>query len=394
VGLRGALVAGTNGKGSVCAFLASILEAGGLRTGRLPSPHLSSYRERILVGDEQISEADFAAALEGVRPALESVAATEGGATEFEILTSMALWHLAPRVERLVCEVGMGGRLDVTNVLDLGVAVVTNVSLDHVRYLGSTVESIAAEKAAIIKAGNMVVTGCTGPALAVVERFAAEAPATLWRLGHELELRSRDLGWEGSLVDVEGPGFSHRALRVPLAGSFQAENAALAVAAAEAMGDATEASVRTGLAQTDWPGRLERIPGRPPVILDGAHNPEGLRRLAADLRRLVGEARLVVVFAAMADKDLAEMIRAVRGLRPAGVVVTRASSAENRAAPADELAALWQVGHDGVSSAEVVEPAAAALARAQRLAGPEGVVLACGSLYLVGELRPALVADT
>jgi dihydrofolate synthase/folylpolyglutamate synthase len=160
------------------------------------------------------------------------------------------------------------------------------------------------------------------------------------------------------------------------------------------MGDATEASVRTGLAQTDWPGRLERIPGRPPVILDGAHTPEGLRRLAADLRRLVGEARLVVVFAAMADKDLAEMIRAVRGLRPAGVVVTRASSAENRAAPADELAALWQVGHDGVSSAEVVEPAAAALARAQRLAGPEGVVLACGSLYLVGELRPALVADT
>jgi dihydrofolate synthase/folylpolyglutamate synthase len=395
-GLRGALVAGTNGKGSVCAFLSAILEAGGLRSGRLPSPHLSSYRERILVGEEEISENDFAAALEAVRPALEAVTDSQGGPTEFEILTSMAMWHLAPRIDRLVCEVGMGGRLDVTNVLDLGVAVVTNVSLDHVRYLGSTVEAIAAEKAAIIKPGNAVVTGCRGPALAVVERRADEQESQLWRLGRELRLRRRDLGWDGSLIDLSGPGFVHRRLRVPLAGSFQAENAALAVATAEAMGDATPESVRQGLAQARWPGRLERFPGHPQVILDGGHNPEGLRRLASDLRRLEGDARLIVVFGAMADKDLARMLAAVRRMRPSGIIFTKAASAEGRAAEPAELANLWESTAAGTPSLPSPQgggsSAAGALERARWLAGPEGTVLVCGSLYLVGELRPGLAA--
>jgi dihydrofolate synthase/folylpolyglutamate synthase len=397
--LRGALVAGTNGKGSVCAFLAAILEAGGLRSGRLPSPHLSSYRERILVGEEEIGEADFAAALDAVRPALRAVAGDQGDATEFEILTSMALWHLAPRIDRLVCEVGLGGRLDVTNVLDLGVAVITNVSLDHVRYLGTTIEAIAAEKAAIIKPGNAVVTGCRGSALAVVERMAEEQQAQLWRLGRELRLRRRDLGWQGSLIDVSGPGFVHRGLHVALAGSFQAENAALAVAAAEAMADATTGSVAEGLPRARWPGRLERVPGRPVVILDGGHNPEGLRRLASELRRLETGSPLVVVFGAMADKDLARMLAVVRGMRPAAIVFTRAASAEGRAAEAADLLASWErVGsrtHSDRSprqagTGEVAETARAALERAQVLAGLEGTVLVCGSLYLVGELRPSL----
>jgi dihydrofolate synthase/folylpolyglutamate synthase len=397
-GLRGALVAGTNGKGSVCAFVSAILEAGGLRSGRLPSPHLSSYRERILVGEEEISEADFAAALEAVRPALEAVTDSQGGPTEFEILTSMALWHLAPRIDRLVCEVGMGGRLDVTNVLDLGVAVVTNVSLDHVHYLGKTLAAIAAEKAAIIKPGNVAVTGCRGDALAVVERQAEQQNVQLWRLGRELRLQSRFLGWEGSVIDLSGPGFAHRGLRVPLAGSFQAENAALAVAAAEAMGDATPVSVRQGLLQARWPGRLERFPGRPQVILDGGHNPEGLRRLASDLRRLEPGARLVVVFGAMADKDLPRMLAVVRRMRPAGIFFTKAASAGGRAAEPADLAALWGRVAGGTPSLPSPQgggtSAAEALDTAVWLAGGEGTVLVCGSLYLVGELRPLLAAGS
>lgn len=381
-GLRGALVAGTNGKGSVSAFLAAILERGGLRTGRTPSPHLSSYRERILIGDREISRAAFAAALEAVRQALDAVEPVGGSATEFEILIAMAIWHLAPRIDRLVCEVGMGGRLDVTNVLDLGVAVITNVSLDHTQHLGTTVEAIAAEKAAIIKPANAVVTGCTGPALAVVEAVAADEEAGLWRLGHEIEFSRRDLGWRGSELDVSGPGFDHRGLRVRLPGSFQAENAALAVAAAQAMGDATYESVAGGLASARWPGRLERLRGRPPVILDGGHNVDGLSRLGADLRGLIGDRTLTVVFGAMADKALPELLKELRVMRPARVVFTRAVGAGDRAATPGALAGMWGEG------AETCEPAAAALARARELAGPEGAVLVSGSLYLVGEVRP------
>ncbi|HLQ60657.1 MAG TPA: Mur ligase family protein [Candidatus Acidoferrales bacterium] len=389
-GLRGALVAGTNGKGSTCAFLASILGAAGLRVGLMPKPHLSSYRERVQLGSRPISEADFASALEALLPHLEAVAGDLGPPTEFEILTALALSYLAPRADRLVCEVGMGGRLDATNVLDLGVAVITNVSLDHVQHLGPTVAAIAAEKAAIIKPGNLAVTGCRGPELAVVEAAAAAAGASLWRLGRELQLEARWRGWEGSEIDLRGPGFEYRRLPVPLLGMHQAENAALAVAAARALGDVTRVTeVRRGLAGTRWPGRLEVVAERPRLLLDGGHNPDGLDRLLADLRRLIGAARLVVVFGSMADKDLPALLERLHAMEPAKVFFTAAASAGTRAADPALLASLYGAG------GEPVTPSAAALANARRLAGDEGTVLVCGSLYLVGELRawPAEPAD-
>jgi dihydrofolate synthase / folylpolyglutamate synthase len=384
-GRRGALIAGTNGKGSTSAFLESILRARGLHTGLTPSPHVSSYTERVQLDGSPISEATFATAVAELRPRLEPVIARTGEPTEFEVLIALAISWLAPRADRLVVEVGMGGRLDSTNVLDLGVAIVTNVTLDHRRYLGETVRRIAAEKAGIIKAGNVVVTGATGAALRVVERAAADAgAAAVWRLGREVRVRPRWLGWEGSELDVSGPGFAHEGLRIRLVGTFQAANAALAVAAAHALGDATPEAVRQGLAEARWPGRVERIGRR--LVLDGAHNQDGMRQLVRSLRRLLRGGPVAVVFGAMADKDLGLVFDELRRLEPDHVVFTAAPSAGARAVRPGALAAAWG------APAELCPSPRAALERARELAGPDGWVLVTGSLYLVGELRPGALS--
>lgn len=385
-GFKGALIAGTNGKGSTAAMLAAILGASGKRIGTMPSPHLSSYTERIQVDGTPISEDEFAAAVDELRGRLEELPGELGAPTEFEILTVTALTHLARRCDLLVIEVGMGGRLDATNVLDLGIAVITNVTIDHAQYLGETVEKIAAEKAGIIKPGNRVVTAAEGPALQVVEDRAAAAGAQLWRLGQELSVRTRSRGWQGSEVAVSGPGFSYDHVEVPLVGDHQAANAALAVAAAHALGDATEKAVREGLAETVWPGRLEVIGERPAVVVDGAHNPAALERVVPDMRRLAAGAPLALVVAAMADKDYAAMFERLRGLAPVRTIFTRAASASGRAAAPGDLALHWGPG------AEVREPAVLAVREACASVGPNGIVLACGSLYLAGELRHALRA--
>src|SRR5579859_6949864 len=244
--LRGVLIAGTNGKGSTGACIASILRTAGHSVGFMPKPHLIAYTERIELNGQPISEADFVRTFDDIKPVLDEVAAEMGQATEFEMLTAMAIAYLAPRVDQLVCEVGLGGRLDATNALDLGVAVITNVDLDHQKYLGDTIEQIAHEKAAIIKSRNRVVTGCQGAALAVVENHARAADAEIWRLGREIRLESSSRGWAGHVLDVSGPGFSHHGLELALAGDYQPTNAALAVASAHAMGDVSEEAVRRG----------------------------------------------------------------------------------------------------------------------------------------------------
>ncbi|HKA08855.1 MAG TPA: Mur ligase family protein [Candidatus Dormibacteraeota bacterium] len=377
-GKRGALIAGTNGKGSTSAFLESILRARGLHTGLTPSPHLSSYTERVQLDAEPISEDAFAAAVTDLRELVAPVVERMGQSTEFEFLIAMAIWWLAPRTDRLVIEIGMGGRLDSTNALDLGVAVITNVTYDHRRHLGRTVRKIAGEKAGIIKAGNVVITAATGAALSVIEHAAVEARAAdLWRLGKEIHLRARWRGWDGSELDVSGPGFSYSDLRIGLAGMFQPANAALAVAAAHALGDATPEAVRQGLAATTWRGRIERVEDR--LVLDCAHNQDGMRQLVRSLRRLLGAAPVTVVFAAMADKEVDRVLSELRKLNPAHVVFTLPASASRALAP-DTLAEMW--GTPG----RHVRPASRALARARELAGADGWVVVCGSLFLVGEL--------
>ena len=379
-GLKGALIAGTNGKGSTAVCLASILQAAGRQVGFMPKPHLVSYTERIQVNGVPISERDFVRTLDELRPALDAVAIEMGLATEFEMLTAMALAYLAPRIDRLVCEVGLGGRLDATNTLDLGVAVITNVDLDHQKYLGDTIEQIAQEKAAIIKPGNHVITGCEGAALEIVEEHARNAGSTLWRLGREIKLESRSKGWDGHSLDVKVPGHEYSNLNLSLVGDYQPANAALAVAAAVALGDATDDAVRQGLASTIWQGRLQLIAKRPRVILDGGHNPAAMTKSGAALRRLIGSEPLVAVFAMLSERDPVQLLAALRTMAPDAAVFTEPGSAAGHAIAAERLAALY--GRGG----EAVKPAQAALERARELAQPDGNVLVCGSLYLVGEI--------
>ncbi len=359
-GLKGALIAGTNGKGSTAACLASILQASGHRVGFMPKPHLISYTERIQVDGTPISEDDFVQTLMDLKPALEGIADEMGQATEFEMLTVMALAYLAPRVD------------------------ITNVDLDHQKYLGSTIEQIAHEKAAIIKSGNRVLTGCEGSALAIVEEHARHAHASLWRLGREIRVESTSRGWDGHIVSVTGPGFRHSGLMLPLVGDYQPANAGLAVAAAHALDDATDDAMHRGLASTVWPGRLQVIATHPRVVLDGGHNPAAMTKSGVSLRRLIGSERLVTVFAMLSERDPVELLAALRTLSPDRAVFTEPTSASGHAVPAQELAATF--GGD----AEAFPHPREALDRARELAGPDGNVLVCGSLYLVGEILAAL----
>jgi len=378
--MTGVLIAGTNGKGSTGACLASILREAGHDTGFMPKPHLISYTERIEANGRPITEDEFVATLEELIPVFDAVARVIGPPTEFEMLTAMAIAYLAPRVDRLVCEVGLGGRLDATNALDLGLAVITNVDLDHQKYLGSTIEAIANEKAAIIKPGDHVITGCEGVALEVVEAHARRAGAPLWRLGQELRVEARSLGWEGHAISVSGPGFRHEDLRLPLVGDYQPANAALAVASAHLLDAGAADAVRAGLATTHWPGRLQVVSSRPRVILDGGHNPAAMRKAGVALRGLIRSERLVIVFAMLTERDPVELLAALRLLAPDAAVFTEPASAGGHAVPAEKLASLFGQEAHGVL------PASAAVERAKELAGPDGNVLVCGSLYLVGEV--------
>jgi dihydrofolate synthase/folylpolyglutamate synthase len=297
------------------------------------------------------------------------------------MLTVMAVDYLAPRTDRLVCEVGLGGRLDATNALDLGVAVITNVDLDHQKYLGNTIGEIAREKAAIIKQGDSVITGCEGEALEIVEATAAAVSAPVWRLAREINVDSTSLGWDGQLIGVSGPGFEHRGLRLPLVGDYQPANAALAVATAHQLDDRLgDDAVRAGLAATRWPGRLQLIAENPRIILDGGHNPAAMVKAGRALRGLIGSERLVAVFAMLSERDPVQLLDALRTLKPDAVVFTEPASAHGHVIPPETLAELYGEG------ARVARPASVAVELAGDLAGANGNVLVCGSLYLVGEI--------
>ena len=380
---QGVLVAGTNGKGSVCAMVSSVLQAAGYRVGLMPKPHLISYTERIQVDQRPIAEADFAALLTELQPAINKVAAELGPPTEFEILTSAAFYYFARAgIDLLVCEVGLGGRLDSTNVLDLGVNVITNIALDHTQHLGSTLEAIAAEKAGILKPDSITITGAQPPALAVIEAKARVQQVPLLRLGREIEVRAIDKDWAGVQATITTPGGTYRDLRIPLLGVYQADNAALAVASIDALRsrgwDISNGALRDGLARTRWPGRLEVIDRDPIVLVDGAHNPAALERSLEAVQRLAKGRPLVIVFGAMKDKDLSSMLALLQRVN-APVIFSRIDW--HRAAPPGDLAALFH------GDSETAESVAEALSRARHRAGRAGMVFVCGSLYLVGEVK-------
>jgi dihydrofolate synthase / folylpolyglutamate synthase len=379
-GLRGALVAGTNGKGSVCATVDAVCRAAGYRSVLLTSPHLQSYCERIVRDGEPVTEREFGALVATVGEAAEALP-DELQPTGFEVLTAAGI--LAARqadANVLVCEVGLGGRLDSTNVLDLGVAAVTNVELDHQDLLGATIPEIAREKAAIIKPGNRVVTAATEPGLTLVRDRAGEVGATLAVVGGDVPYEGNSTGMSGVAVDTlfDGRPIS---VRAPLRGDFQVTNVATAVAICDALragGIPIDAdAVERGCAGVQWRGRMDWIDGAPSILIDGAHNPAGMAAMVASARGLIGERRRVAIFAAMRNKDAVSMAAALSELTRE-VVVT--APAVERASPPDDLSGLFD------PPAEIAEDVAAALQRARHLAGRDGVVVVCGSLYLAGEV--------
>jgi dihydrofolate synthase/folylpolyglutamate synthase len=391
--IHGALVAGTNGKGSVLALAAAALQVAGRRVGETPKPHLVTYRERMQIGGCPVDQATFARLVDEALAAADRVPRRLGPPTEFELLTAMVFrWFAEERVDLALVEVGLGGRLDATHAWDGGVAAITNVDLDHTDRLGPTIAHIAREKAAIIERGDVAVTGATGEALAIVRRRAGRlrVPLTVVEPAPVVEI-SRDG------IDVELPGLGRT--RVGLRGRHQAANVAVANALLDALGAAGIAEVgddarRRGYATVRWPGRLEllSIEGRD-VLLDGAHNPAGAATLATaldDLRTFLTPGRPTLLTASMADKDVDGVVSAfvaAESLRDARVITTQLDVP--RAFPAATLAARWRALVPGIDVSVVEEPPAALDAA---LAG-YGPVVVAGSLYLVGVVRGLLVDD-
>jgi dihydrofolate synthase/folylpolyglutamate synthase len=381
------LVAGTNGKGSTCAFLDAILGSAGVRTGFFSSPHLVDVRERIRVDGALIAPHEFAEGMTQVRRAEEAARSEgrlEGPPTYFEALTLLAFQHFQRKGVRVaVLEVGLGGRLDCTNVADPVVCVVTNVGLDHQEYLGHTLESIAAEKAGIFRPGVPVLTAARREGvLGVLEREARRVGALLSRVS-EWRVAEGEAAWSlagcGASLDLPAPS---------LLGEHQIANAALAVRAALALKEAgfpvTPDSIREGIAQARWPGRLERVASAPATYLDGAHNLDGYEVLARWAARAPGDRKALVV-ASMRDKAV-ESMAAI--LAPRFGAVWATGLPMSRSASPGEVRERW-----GLGEVRCEPNPLEALAQARRWAGPGGLVVAAGSLYLVGFLKAALQGE-
>lgn len=370
-------VAGTNGKGSVSAMVHAVFQAAGYRAGLYVSPHLVSFRERIRIGSTLISEDKIVELVRRVR-----AAATVRGIelTYFEFVTVMAFLHFADEgVDVAVIEVGLGGRLDATNVIEPLVAVITSIDIDHEEFLGSTIESIAAEKSGIIKPAAPVVVGrVTGVAGAVIDETARRLQARVWRAGKDFALAAGTFSGLGEdLPDVS----------LALRGRFQIDNAALAIATVRLAASrlpVTDDAIRAGLSAVEWPGRLDVIFGEPMVIVDGAHNAAAIRRLVVELAEIAGDRRIHLLFAVMRDKRWPPMLEA---LLPSVASVTLTTALPARGEDPSRLAAAI----DPRIPTTVCKNAGQAFDALLDSAGAGDAVLVTGSLFLVGEIYPAFV---
>ena len=404
--LRFVHVAGTNGKGSTCAFLSSILAASGYKTGLFTSPYIETFYERIRVNGENISDDELTWATLQVRDAAEAMEA-EGGEhpTEFELMTAVALVHFARvKCDIVVLEVGLGGRLDSTNVINAPeVAVIAPIALDHTNLLGNTLGEIAHEKAGIIKPSSVVVSWPQeAEAMEQVRAKAAECGCEL-RIPDFGELSVGEVSSGAGESAVEGGArvprraFTYRGVRYAtrLLGTYQPSNAALAIEAAFALRlrgwDVPEQAIAKGIAATVWPARFELLDqpcGHPRVVVDGGHNPQGAGVLAASLRDVFPGERPVFLIGVLADKDYPHMLEQVAPLGSAFVCVTPPNP---RALAAHDLAQAIReaIGPDNQAPIEEASGFPDAVRRARKLAGPDGLICAFGSLYSVGDVKAA-----
>ncbi len=378
-------IAGTNGKGSVATMIESGLRAAGLRTGLYTSPHLAQPTERIRISGEPVSESEFASAFDRVHEAAEGQIASgalEAHPTYFETVTAMAFLIFRDRNVRVtVLEVGLGGRLDATNVIQPRLAVITPVDFDHEALLGRSLEAIAREKAGILKPGAPAVFALQRPEAAVTLRAAAEALEIDPVWCYEWQVDDLALYPGGSCFSAVSPTGKELRVDCPLAGDHQVSNALTAAVALDTLGFPA-GIIREGIRQARWPGRLERVSATPEIILDGAHNPAGARALAAYINRFFDDRRVWIIYGAMRDKAVAEMAAILFPLADE-VIVTAPD--QTRAVRPETIREL--VDHPRVRAADNVR---SALEIVKREAAADDAVFVTGSLFLVGEARGLL----
>jgi len=385
------LIAGTNGKGSTAAHLDSILRTAGLRTGLFTSPHLLRFHERIRVDGREIDDGTLESLLARWWPRFE-----QEHPSFFEATTALCFDHFAASgLDLAIVEVGLGGRLDSTNILEAGLSVITTISSDHTEILGRTLRRIAIEKAGIVKRNGKLVLGVSrGVARSAILEVAAERGSSVVLLGRDARYRSRDITREGTGFWLETKSVSDL-IRTPLLGFHQARNAALAALAAETLlagrpREAIERAIRGGIAGASWPGRAQVIAGEPPVLVDAAHNVEGAAALARTVKALLPGRPIAVVAAFSRDKAHEKIL--VELGRVAGHFVLTQFSGE-RAMPASSLLAAVPSARDD-RHAESIPRIPDALERAKAWAlARGGAVLVTGSLFLVGEALPVLGSD-
>ena len=376
-------VAGTKGKGSVAALCASALKAAGYKTGLYTSPHLWDYVERIQISGEPISHQQLIELVEKIKPAVAKIPKL----TTFEITTALGLFAFAENdVDAAVIEVGLGGRLDATNIVAPKVSVITSLSYDHMAVLGNTLAEIAGEKAGIIKEGIPVVSAPqVEKALEVLKRVAKEKNSPLILVGEDVKFERLTSSLDGQSLSIRDE-LRHLTinLQLPLLGSHQIENAAIAYAALKTSRiPISEEAIQQGFAQAKWPARFEVLHRTPPVVIDSAHNRDSARRLRETLDEYFPEVPVILIFCALEDKDISGMLEELKP-RLECVVATQA---DHPRAPSPEWTAE-QVKKAGIP-VESVAPVSSALEQALELAGNQKLVLAAGSVAFAGEVSAA-----
>ncbi|BEU88639.1 folylpolyglutamate synthase/dihydrofolate synthase family protein [Selenomonas sp. TAMA-11512] len=383
-------VTGTNGKGSTALMTSAILTKAGLKTGLYISPHLLSYTERMRIDGQTIDEESFAAAVTKVRGAVDTML-REGleSPTEFEVLTAAAFVIFAEKkVDYAVIEVGLGGLLDSTNVIVPELSIITNVEMEHADRCGGTLEGIARHKAGIIKEGVPVVTAATGEPLDILRETAEEKSADMFVLGEDFSAKAENFDHFRQVISFSSPllGVTDERFALRLLGTYQIKNAALAIMAAQILKQTnpsiTKEAVAYALSIAEWPGRFERMAiGSQRILVDGAHNPAGMRALRDSLDSYYKEESRVFLLGILKDKEVEQMLHIL--FRPQDrVVLTRPQS--ERASDPEAIKAIADTMASEVTTCGSAEEA---LDRALSLVGEEDILICAGSLYLIGELR-------
>ena len=382
-------IAGTNGKGSTAAFVESILRASGFRVGLYTSPHILDFRERIQINRRLMEPEEL---IHWVAALQHASAALDCAPTFFEFGTVMAFLQFEHRkTDWNVIEVGMGGRLDSTNLCRGRICIITPISRDHESSLGTRLDQIAGEKAAIIKHPCTVVCGSQEQEVTrVVEEQSRTHQASVLQLGGDFQVAVQSHSPEGQVFDFNGPEIWYKGLEISLAGRHQSLNAGLAVAACTALADpsVTEATLREGLKSASWPGRLELCGTKPFLIMDGAHNPDSFKKLTAALSELFPHQRKIWVFGIMKDKPLAEIADIIED-HIDHMILTRPKN--DRSAPLDTVRnALAEF----TPPMDWVEDVPSALDRATQIARPEDLIVVTGSLFTVAEAKQVIENQT